>query len=69
MPYGNIVRIELARGFGFIRDDAGFDWFFVEEGVRNGRLDSVWVGERVGFAAEWVRSGPRATDVHHEQLD
>lgn len=67
--YGDITRLETDRGFGFIRDDAGMDWFFVADGVRGGRLASVWVGERVGFVAESAPSGPRATDIHHEQLD
>jgi cold shock CspA family protein len=69
MPYGNIVRLEPDHGFGFIIDDAGLDWFFVKDGLRGRRFEAVWVGERVGFAAEWTKSGPRATDIHHEQLD
>jgi cold shock CspA family protein len=68
MPYGNIIRIEPARGFGFIRDDGGMDWFFVAADVRGG-LANVWVGERVGFTPEATPHGPRAADVHHEQLD
>lgn len=69
MPYGNIVRIEAAHGFGFIRDDAGMDWLFVETNVRGGGFEQVWVGARVGFVPEWTPRGPRATDIHHEQLD
>lgn len=69
MPYGNIIRIEAERGFGFIRDDGGMDWFFVAADVRGGRFGHIWVGERVGFAPESTPSGPRAADIHHEQLD
>jgi cold shock CspA family protein len=69
MPYGNIIRIEAERGFGFIRDDGGMDWFFVAGDVRSGNLDSIWVGERVGFTPEATPQGPRAVDIHHEQLD
>ena len=69
MPFGQITRLEPAHGFGFIVDDSGLDWFFLEEGVRGGRLEAVWVGERVSFAAEKTIKGPRAVDVHHEQLD
>ena len=69
MPYGNIVRIEPARGFGFIRDDGGMDWFFVTAGLRNGSFESIWLDQRVGFTPEWTPQGPRATDIHHEQLD
>lgn len=67
--YGDIIRLEPAAEFGFIRDDGGMDWFFVAENVRGGRLDRVWVGERVGFVAESTPSGPRAADIHHEQRD
>jgi cold shock CspA family protein len=69
MPYGNIIRLEQGRGFGFIRDDGGMDWFFVAEDVRGGRFENIWVGERVGFTAEATPQGPRAADIHHEQLD
>ncbi len=69
MPYGNITRIEPRHGFGFIVDDSGMDWFFVTDDVRDARFDSIWVGERVGFTPEATKSGPRASDIHHEQLD
>jgi cold shock CspA family protein len=69
MPYGNIVRIEAERGFGFIHDDGGMDWFFVAEDIRDGRFDAVWVGARVGFTPRSTPNGPRASDIHHEQLD
>lgn len=69
MPYGNVIRVEAARGFGFIRDDGGMDWFFLAGDVRGGRLDNIWIDERVGFTPEATPTGPRATDVHHEQLD
>jgi len=69
MPWGEILRIEADKGFGFIRDDAGMDWFFVAGAVRGGRFDNIWVGERVGFSAETTPRGPRAVDIHQEQLD
>jgi len=69
MPYGTIIRLESDKGFGFIRDDGGMDWFFVQEDVRGARFETIWVGERVGFVAEATATGPRAADVHHEQLD
>ena len=68
MPYGSITRIEPAHGFGFILDDGGLDWFFLEAGVRGG-METVWLGERVAFSAEDSPGGPRAVDIHHEQLD
>jgi cold shock CspA family protein len=69
MPYGSITRLVHEHEFGFLRDDAGLDWFFRAEGVRTGRLTDVWVDERVGFSPEWTPSGPRAVDIHLEQID
>ena len=69
MPYGNITRLEPQHGFGFLVDDAGLEWFFVREGVRGNAFDVIWLEERVGFTSEWTPKGPRATDVHFEQLD
>lgn len=62
--HGEIVRLEPALGFGFLRDDTGGDWFFVTAGLRGGRFDQVWLGERIGFTQEWTAQGPRATDIH-----
>lgn len=67
--YGEVIRLEPAEGFGFIRDDGGMDWFFVAGDVRGGAFGSIWVGERVGFVCETTPTGPRAADVHHEVLD
>ena len=67
--HGEVIRIEPAYGFGFIRDDHDGDWFFVASGVRRGGLDALWVGERVTFAHEWTAQGPRATDIHDEQSE
>lgn len=69
MPYGQITRLEPTHGFGFIVDDAGMDWFFVREGVRGSAFADLWVDERVGFSSEWTRTGPRAADIHFEQVD
>lgn len=68
MPYGNITRIEHSHGYGFIADDGGMDWFFVAAGARGG-LDALWIDERVAFSSEDSAGGPRAVDVHNEQLD
>jgi cold shock CspA family protein len=69
MPYGHITRLEPQYGYGFLIDDAGMDWFFVRDGVRSGAFDLIWLDERVGFSPEWTPSGPRAADIHFEQLD
>ncbi len=67
--HGEVVRLEPAHGFGFIRDDQEGDWFFAASGVRAGGLASLWVGERVGFSQERAASGPRAVDIHHESAE
>ena len=69
MPYGNITRLEPEHGYGFLIDDAGMDWFFVREGVRGTAFDDLWLDERVGFSSEWTGKGPRAIDIHFEQVD
>ena len=66
---GEIVRLVPAHGFGFLVDDSHMEWFFVESGVRSGRLNTLWVGERVGFSQERTPSGPRAADIHHESVE
>ena len=66
MIRGEVVRLEPARGFGFIRDDRHGDWFFVDGGVRAGGMAGLWTGARVCFAPERTPNGPRATDIHHE---
>ena len=32
-------------------------------------ISADWVRERVAFSPEWTPSGPRATDIHHEQSE
>lgn len=69
MLYGHISRLVPEHRFGFLVDDAGLEWFFVVDGVRGESFDRLWIDERVGFAPEWTPRGPRATDIHFEQLD
>lgn len=67
--HGEISRLEPSLGFGFLRDDRHGDWFFVETGVREGGMASLWVGQRVGFSSETTPDGPRATDIHPESAE
>jgi cold shock CspA family protein len=69
MPHGHITRLVGEHGYGFLVDDAGLDWFFVREGVRDGGFDSLWIDERVVFSSEWTPQGPRAIDIHFERAD
>ena len=66
MPHGTLKRIERDLGFGLIVDDAGMDWFFVRDGVRDGALDRLVLDDRVVFSYEWTARGPRATDIVFE---
>jgi cold shock CspA family protein len=67
MLHGRITRLVPEHGFGFLVDDSGLDWFFVRDGVPDGDLSKVWVGERVVFEPEWTPKGPRATAIRFEQ--
>jgi cold shock CspA family protein len=69
MLYGHISRLVPEHRFGFLVDDAGLEWFFLVESVRDGSFDRLWIDERVGFKPEWTPRGPLATDIHFEQLD
>jgi cold shock CspA family protein len=69
MLYGHVSRLVPEHGFGFLIDDAGLEWFFVRDGVRDRAFEDIWVDERVGFTYEWTPKGPRAADIHFEQLD
>ncbi len=63
MLHGHITRLEPDRGFGWIVDDAGMDWFFVREGVRGGGFERLERGARVTFDFEATPKGPRASDI------
>lgn len=63
MLHGRIRRVVPEHGFGFIVDDAGLDWFFVEAGLRDAPLAALRSEDQVVFAPEWTSGGPRATDI------
>lgn len=63
--HGEVVRLEPAHGFGFIRDDRHGDWYVVDGGVRGG-LGALRAGQRVTFVYESTFNGSRATDVAPE---
>ncbi len=64
--HGQVIRLEAAHGFGFIRDDRDGDWFFVAGGVRDQGFGTLRIGMRVVFTHKRTFNGPRATDVHSE---
>ncbi len=66
MANGTIKRLVRDRGFGFIRDDGGQEWFFHRSAVRDSTFDQLNEGQRVSFEEEPSGKGPRATNVKPE---
>lgn len=60
---GTIARLLVDRGFGFIRDESGIEYFFLRSAVRDSDWESLKPGQRVRFAVERSSKGPRAGDV------
>lgn len=65
MPKGTIKRLVRDRGFGFIRDEGGQEWFFHRSSVE-GSFDQLAEGQRVSFEEEQSPKGPRAGSVRSE---
>ena len=65
MPTGTIKRIARDKGFGFIRDASGQEYFFHRSAVQ-GSFDSLTEGQRVNFDEEDSPKGPRASNVRPE---
>ncbi len=57
MLSGTIKQLVADRGFGFIRDDGGLDWFFRRDGVQ-GSFDLLRKGQRVSFEEARPRKAP-----------
>ena len=57
---GQVKRLVAARGFGFIADDRGHEFFFHRTAVTYGSFDSLREGSRVTFEEEASPKGPRA---------
>jgi cold shock CspA family protein len=62
---GFIKMVEPNRGFGFIRDATGTDFFFHATSVRGVRFAELTEGTAVEFATDPLATGrrPRAVDV------
>ena len=63
MVNGTIKRLVRDRGFGFIRDDGGQEWFFHRSSVQDGSFDQLNEGDRVNFDEEPSDKGPRAGNI------
>jgi CspA family cold shock protein len=60
---GTIKRLVRDRGFGFIRDDGGQEWFFHRSSVEAGGFEELNEGQRVSFDEEPSQKGPRAGNI------
>lgn len=63
---GTIKRLVRDRGFGFIRDDGGQEWFFHRSSVTSGAFEELNEGQRVSFDEEPSAKGPRAGNIRSE---
>ena len=63
---GTIKRLVRDRGFGFIRDDGGQEWFFHRSAVTSGEFEQLNEGQRVSFDEEPSAKGPRAGNIRSE---
>ena len=62
MATGTIKRLVRERGFGFIRDEGGQEWFFHRSSVSDS-FEQLNEGQRVSFEEEPSQKGPRAGNV------
>jgi len=63
---GTIKRLVRDRGFGFIRDEGGQEWFFHRSSVKAESFDELNEGQRVSFDEEPSAKGPRAGNIRSE---
>ena len=63
---GTVAEWNDDRGFGFIRDDGGQEWFFHRSSVQSGGFDQLNEGQRVSFDEEPSQKGPRAGNIRAE---
>lgn len=63
---GTIKRLVKDRGFGFIRDDGGQEWFFHRTSIKVGSFEQLNEGQRVSFDEEPSAKGPRAGNIRSD---
>lgn len=67
MANGTIKRLVRDRGFGFIRDEGGQEWFFHRSSVTAGSFEGLNEGQRVAFDEEPSAKGPRAGNIRADE--
>lgn len=63
MQQGVVQRLVSGRGFGFLRSDAGIEYFFHAKELQNAEFAEVQSGMRVSFNVEKTDKGLRANTV------
>jgi len=60
---GTIKRIVSDKGFGFVADESGQEYFFHQSACRDTRFDALREGQSVTFEGGQGPKGPRAENV------
>jgi cold shock protein len=60
---GKIRTLRVDKGFGFIKDDAGKEYFFHQSAVYGEGLENLREGDSVEFDIGQGPKGPRAENV------
>ena len=60
---GTIRTLRVDKGFGFIKDESGKDYFFHQSAVYGEGLDNLREGDSVEFDVGEGPKGPRAENV------
>ncbi len=60
---GTISKLRVDKGFGFIKDDGGKEYFFHQSVVYGEGLDNLREGDSVDFEVGEGPKGPRAESV------
>jgi cold shock protein len=60
---GTVRTIRADKGFGFIKDASGKEYFFHRSAVQGGGLESLNEGDTVQFELGEGPKGPRAENV------
>jgi cold shock protein len=63
MATGKIRTLRVDKGFGFIKDDSGKDYFFHQSAVYGEGLENLREGDSVEFEVGEGPKGPRAENV------
>lgn len=60
---GTIIKLMTDKGFGFIKDEQGTEYFFHRSAVAGGLWDTLQTNQPVSFILGDSPKGPRADQV------